>query len=99
MQSEAAWRLLADASIDPLAQQVSVPEVLFVLPDEMNENLAHRNGSAPSEFAEVIDAPDEDFGMGDFVPPRRPRFHDLHRIGGHSKRLVLALCIAVRTWS
>ena len=47
----AACELLADASVDPLTQQVGVTEVAGVLVDHFDQHLAQRDRPAPGADA------------------------------------------------
>jgi hypothetical protein len=80
----AAPGLLADAAVDPLAEQVGVAEVAGVLLDHVEYHLAQRDRGAVSHGAahgEVGRAGDELLREGDLLAPGPPGAGDHRRIG------------------
>ncbi len=75
--------LLADAPVDPLAEQVGVPAVSGVLLDHVDQNVAHRHSGRP-EHPQIGRAFDELLGEFHLGAARSPGFGDdlrAHRRG------------------
>src|ERR1700691_1976511 len=74
-QAPGVRALLADAAVDPLAEQVRVAEMAGVLLDHVEYHLAQRDGSAVlhrTADGEVGCAGDELFREGDLLAPGLP---------------------------
>src|ERR1700734_1224212 len=87
--------LLADAAVDPLAEQVGVAEVAGVLLDHVEYHLAQRDGGAVFHRAadgEVRRAGDELLRISDLLTPGPPSVGHYRRIS-HRPRPISVLSI------
>ena len=91
--------LLADPSVDALAEQVGVPVVAGVLLDHVHQQFAQRDRlplGVAADVAEIVVAR-ELLSEGDLLAPRRPRLGDHGRVSGRTVEVSVGIGVGLVT--